>query len=101
MRTHIARWGNSLALRIPRRLADGSALGEGGAWSFRWSKIGSWCVPGPRRLDALLAGITPENLPASFDDAPAARSALVAAPDRGDLVWLDFAPQAGHEQNPL
>jgi mRNA interferase MazF len=22
----------------------------------------------------------------------------VAAPDRGDLVWLDFAPQAGHEQ---
>jgi mRNA interferase MazF len=22
----------------------------------------------------------------------------VAAPDRGDLVWLDFTPQAGHEQ---
>ncbi len=23
----------------------------------------------------------------------------MAAPDRGDLVWLDFAPQAGHEQH--
>jgi mRNA interferase MazF len=22
----------------------------------------------------------------------------VAAPDRGDLVWLNFTPQAGHEQ---
>jgi mRNA interferase MazF len=22
----------------------------------------------------------------------------VAAPERGDLVWLDFSPQAGHEQ---
>ena len=22
----------------------------------------------------------------------------MAAPNRGDLVWLDFAPQAGHEQ---
>jgi mRNA interferase MazF len=22
----------------------------------------------------------------------------LAAPDRGDLVWLDFTPQAGHEQ---
>jgi mRNA interferase MazF len=22
----------------------------------------------------------------------------VGAPDRGDLVWLDFNPQAGHEQ---
>jgi mRNA interferase MazF len=22
----------------------------------------------------------------------------MAAPDRGDLVWIDFGPQAGHEQ---
>ena len=22
----------------------------------------------------------------------------MAAPERGDLVWLDFSPQAGHEQ---
>jgi mRNA interferase MazF len=22
----------------------------------------------------------------------------MSAPDRGDLVWLDFSPQAGHEQ---
>ena len=29
MRTHLARWGNSLALRIPRRLADEAGLAEG------------------------------------------------------------------------
>lgn len=23
---------------------------------------------------------------------------VTAAPDRGDLVWLEFSPQAGHEQ---
>ncbi len=23
---------------------------------------------------------------------------VAAAPDRGDLVWLEFSPQAGHEQ---
>ena len=26
------------------------------------------------------------------------KSAKMPAPDRGDLVWLDFDPQAGHEQ---
>ena len=29
MRAHVARWGNSLALRIPRRLADATGLAEG------------------------------------------------------------------------
>ena len=27
------------------------------------------------------------------------RRAKSAIPDRGDLVWLDFTPQAGHEQS--
>lgn len=26
------------------------------------------------------------------------RNATPSAPERGDLVWLDFSPQAGHEQ---
>ena len=27
------------------------------------------------------------------------RRARLTAPDRGDIVWLEFSPQAGHEQS--
>jgi len=58
----------------------------------------------PRRIGQLSladlrAGITSDNLPdESFDDRSVGREALqLAAPERGDLVRLSFAPHAGHE----
>ncbi len=70
MRTHIARWGNSLALRIPRRVAEELGVVEGGDVELTVEPGRLVVRPGPRRLEALLAGITDQNLPESFDDAP-------------------------------
>ena len=78
MQTHIARWGNSLALRIPKPVADRLGLGEGGIVELTVDE--GHLVVRPHaaepRLDELLAGITPENLPESFDDAPVGQEAL-------------------------
>jgi antitoxin MazE len=67
----IARWGNSLALRIPKRVADRLGLGEGRAVELDVEEGRLVVRPrGPSyQLDELIAGITPENLPdAGFDD---------------------------------
>jgi antitoxin MazE len=78
METHVARWGNSLALRIPRQVADRLGLDEGRAVEL--TVEADRLVVRPRlrqpRLDDLLAGITPDNLPGSFDDAPVGEEAL-------------------------
>jgi antitoxin MazE len=59
----IARWGNSLAVRIPQPLAEQARLGEGdevevsvsdGALTFRRSEA-------DLQLERLVAAITPEN----------------------------------------
>ena len=78
MQTHIARWGNSLALRIPRSLADRLGLGAGGAVELSVEDEHLVVRPSrqPPRLDELLARITPENLPAGFDDPAQGEEAL-------------------------
>ena len=70
MRSHIARWGNSLALRIPRRVAEELGVGEGGDVELTMEPGRLVVRPGPPRLETLLAGITDRNLPESFDDEP-------------------------------
>ena len=50
MRTHIARWGNSLALRIPRRVAEKLGVGEGGDVELTVEPGRLVVRPGPRRL---------------------------------------------------
>ena len=72
MRTQIARWGNSLAVRLPRQVADDAGLGEG--TSVEVAVVGGIVQVIPAKqtytLKQLLAGITAENLPDSFDDRP-------------------------------
>jgi antitoxin MazE len=78
MDTHIARWGNSLALRIPRPVADTLHLVEGRRVELSVEEDRLVIRPrGRYRLDDLLAGITAENLPeTSFDDRPVGEEAL-------------------------
>jgi antitoxin MazE len=72
MRTRIAKWGNSLAVRLPRDIAERIRLEvgmpveieiEGGAVVLRQAE--------PRyALAELLAGMTPEAMHEAFDWGP-------------------------------
>ncbi len=62
--THLAKWGNSLALRIPRALAESARLREGEPVSLRVTKEGGLVIkPAQRkyRLDDLVSRITAKN----------------------------------------
>jgi len=76
----VQKWGNSLALRIPKSLAEEIHMKEGS--SVEVSVKGKMLVispvkPGRYRLETLLAQVTPENLHAETDfGGPKGREAL-------------------------
>lgn len=79
MRTQVARWGTSLAVRLPRQVADAAGLGEGATVELEITDGVVRLVPTRPRytLEELLAGITPENLPDdTFDDPPRGQELL-------------------------
>ena len=64
MHTKIQRWGNSLAVRIPKPVADQIGLGQGAlvdldveSGALRVRPV----APAEYTLDGLLAGVTDEN----------------------------------------
>jgi antitoxin MazE len=64
MDVRIARWGNSLAVRIPKAVAEGAALREGDRVTVDVAEDGSVTlqpVSRPYGLQELVDGITPEN----------------------------------------
>lgn len=70
METRVQKWGNSLALRIPRALASQIGLESGSPvrLSLRRKELVIVPVPRPRlTLDDLLAQVTEENLHAETD----------------------------------
>jgi antitoxin MazE len=79
MRTQIAKWGNSLAVRLPRQVAEAAGLEEGS--SIDLDVIEGAVKLTPARpvftLDDLLGRITPATLPDEiFDDGPKGREIL-------------------------
>ena len=75
MRARVQKWGNSLALRIPRSFAEEAGIIEGGAIEMsldngvilvRAAQEKRW------RLDDLVAEITDENLHDEWDSGTAA-----------------------------
>lgn len=70
MRTQIRKWGNSLAVRIPKPFAEASRLEDGSEVdlsSFE-DRLVLQPVQRPRyELDELLEGVTEENLHAEVD----------------------------------
>jgi len=70
MRVQIQKWGNSLALRIPKSFAVESKIGQGSTVeiSLEQGKIIVFPVAEPEfSLDELLAKVTAENLHGETD----------------------------------
>lgn len=67
METQLSKWGNSLAVRIPKTAADKASLREGDRLELLVAEDGAVTlrpVRGQRVLADLVADITPENRPA-------------------------------------
>jgi antitoxin MazE len=68
MKGTVQRWGNSLAIRIPRAYARDLAVEEGSEVELRVDGPSLVVTPSATpSLDALLAAITEENLHAEID----------------------------------
>ncbi len=64
MTTTVQKWGNSLAVRLPREMAEKFKLGEGTKVEIKPEGQGIVIKPAKKNkytLEELVAGITPEN----------------------------------------
>jgi antitoxin MazE len=74
MQTRVQRWGNSLALRIPKAMADEAGLKDDSSVRLTLRDrqlVIEALVQEPLSLDALLAQVTAENLHREVDTGPA------------------------------
>jgi antitoxin MazE len=75
MKTRVQKWGNSLALRIPKSFAAEAGLREDAPVELSVVEgrlIVEPIAPKPPTLDELLRGVTDENLHGEWDTGPAA-----------------------------
>jgi antitoxin MazE len=74
MKTRVQKWGNSLALRIPKAFAEEAGLRANAAVELSLVDGGlvvrSVAPPAPT-LEQLLCGITLDNLPGEWNTGPA------------------------------
>ena len=80
MKTKVQRWGNSLAVRIPKSFAEEVGLMDGSSVELRLVDGGLLVEPAaarPPSLDELLDGVTESNMHAEVDTGPA----------QGSEVW--------------
>ena len=77
MKVAFQKWGNSLALRVPKPFADeiGASTGKPAEMTVSNGKLVIEIARSPRRkrrykLDELVAGITPENRHEEIDLGP-------------------------------
>lgn len=64
MRARVQKWGNSLALRIPKAAAEACSLENGAEvdLTLEDGRLVVAAIPPRYTLEELLAGVTPENL---------------------------------------
>ncbi|MBD2597981.1 AbrB/MazE/SpoVT family DNA-binding domain-containing protein [Nostoc spongiaeforme FACHB-130] len=70
MTSVVAKWGNSLAIRIPKSVAEQAHVTEGIGIDFSVEGNSIIITPQKRRkytLDELLEGMTPENFHSEFE----------------------------------
>jgi antitoxin MazE len=77
MKTQLARWGNSMAVRIPKAVAEAARLRLGDQLEMAVEDSGTLRIrkkKGKQKLSDLVRAITPENLHAESDwGAPAGK----------------------------
>lgn len=73
MKGKLQKWGNSLAVRIPRSLLEDLQLQEGATLDLKIQNGNLIISPAPPEEDlaSLLSQVTDENLHAEFDWGPA------------------------------
>ena len=74
MKARVQKWGNSLALRIPKAFAEEAGLHADAPVELSLVEgklIVQPITPPPLTLDELLRGITDENLPGEWNMGPA------------------------------
>lgn len=74
MKTRVQKWGNSLALRIPKSFAEEAGLHADAAVELSLVEGKLVVQPigtQPLTLEELLRGVTDENLPGAWDTGPA------------------------------
>ncbi len=74
MKTKVQRWGNSLAVRIPKTFAEEVGLKDDSPIEMRLVKGGLLVEPSSEwtlSLDEMLAGVTVSNLHDEVDTSPA------------------------------
>ena len=78
MRSHVSKWGNSLALRLPKAFVDRLHLKEGGTVDLDVDDGRLLITPTKPSYDLkeLLSGISEENHPESFDVGPMGQEIL-------------------------
>jgi antitoxin MazE len=70
MKTRVQKWGNSLALRIPKSFAAKAGLRANAAVELslvEGALVVKPVTPQPLTLDELLRGITDDNMPSEWD----------------------------------
>ncbi len=75
MKTHIQRWGNSLAIRIPKAFTEEAGLQPNDEVEITLREGQIVLTPKKAKtytLEELLKGVTPENRPDEWDMGPAA-----------------------------
>lgn len=76
MEARVQKWGNSLAIRIPKALAREAGLAEGTPVDFSVDEDAVIIRPKRYSLEKLLAQVTPENLhPETATGKPVGREA--------------------------
>ena len=74
MKTRVQKWGNSLALRIPKSFAEEAGLRANGTVDLSLvagTLVVQSVAPQPVSLGELLRGVTKDNLPGEWDTGPA------------------------------
>ena len=73
MQTRVQKWGNSLALRIPKAYATAMGLGPNSvvAVAVEGEKLVLTPVKPKYTLEELLAGVTEDNIHPEWDTGPA------------------------------
>jgi len=85
MKTRVQKWGNSLAVRIPKSFAEGMGIGnnapvemslEEGALVIKADRDRQW------DLDALLAEVTDENIHEEWEAEGAGEGSIADEPEK-------------------